>query len=167
MENSEREIYIRENLVEIFESVKDVVHRRERMSRAGLMLGLQELGSSPQGFLGAYYPVSSNIIVMNKSPLKRILDTDKNLFSPYSFHVLLHEYLHSLGFIDEQTTRQKTYELCMKEFGSEHLATEFSRNMEKFLPNLIYPQYGWAPEKEAPIELVKGFDRSSTWQYIA
>jgi len=158
---------LKKDLINTFESVKEVVRKTEGRSRAGLMLGLQELGSSVRGFIGAYYPVNSNIIVMNKTILLRINEKNPNLLKPYSFHVLLHEYIHSLGIVDEYITRQKTYEICRKQFGEEHLVTEFSRNMEKFFPNLIYPIYGWTPKKEMGIELVKGFDRSSTEGYIS
>ena len=155
------------DLTNIFESVKDTVRKHERRERAGLMLGLQELGASLSGFVGAYYPVYSNIIVVNKTVLRRILETDKSLFEPYAFHILLHEYIHSLGLFDEEETRRKAYEISRKRFGEDHLATEFARNMEQFMPNLVYPIYGWAPQTEAPVELVKGFDRGSTQGYIA
>jgi len=49
---------VKQELIEIFENVKEVVRINEGRSRAGLMLGLQELGASLSGFVGAYYPVS-------------------------------------------------------------------------------------------------------------
>ena len=158
---------VKDQLINSFEEVKDVVKKSEKRSRAGLMLGLQELGSSMNGFIGAYFPVSSNIIVINKTPLRRIIDTNPNLIKPYGFHVLLHEYIHSLGFLDEQITRQKTYEISRQHFGDEHIVTQLSTNMAKFFPNLVYPIYGWMPPKTyPPIEIIQGFDRSSTDSYI-
>jgi hypothetical protein len=131
------------------------------------MLGLQELGASHQGFIGAYYPVASNIIVINKTPLRRITETNTKLLKSYIFHVLLHEYIHSLGFLDEYTTQQKTYEISKKQFGEHHIVTELSTDIRKFFPSLVYPVYGWLPQKEAPIiELVPGFDFSNTNPYI-
>jgi len=133
------------------------------------MLGLQELGSTMQGFIGGYYPVESNLIVLNKTPLRRIHETDPVLMKPYSFHVLLHEYIHSLGVLDEGLTRRKTYFISSECFGEDHLVTEFAKDMNKFFPNLVYPVYGWDPNQgqASPIEIVKGFDRSSTQSYIA
>ena len=158
---------LKQNLIETFEDVKEVVRKSEGRSRAGLMLGLQELGSSLNGFIGAYYPVSSNIIVMNKTPLRRIIDTNPKLFDPYVFHVLLHEYIHSLGFLDERTTELKTYEISKEHFGEDHIITQLSKNMRKFFPNLVYPVYGWLPSRNVPtIEIVHGFDRSNTSNYI-
>jgi hypothetical protein len=60
---------VKKQFIHIFEEVKDLVRQKEQRSRAGLMLGLQELGSNLNGFIGAYFPVSSNIIVINKTPL--------------------------------------------------------------------------------------------------
>jgi len=114
-----------------------------------------------------YYPASSNIIVMNKTPLRRIIDTNPKLFDPYVFHVLLHEYIHSLGFLDERTTELKTYEISKEHFGEDHIITQLSTNMRKFFPNLVYPVYGWLPSRNVPtIEIVHGFDRSNTSNYI-
>lgn len=165
MDNSDRSLA--KDLVEVFEQVKETVRKTEGKSRAGLMLGLQELGSTMQGFIGGYYPVGSNIIVMNRTPLRRINETDPALLLPYSFHVLLHEYIHSLGILDEELTRRKTYEISRRSFGEKHVVTELSKDMTKFFPSLVYPVYGWGPQEASPIELVRGFDKSATQPYIA
>jgi hypothetical protein len=158
---------IHQNLIDTFEEVKKVVQKNEKRSRGGLMLGLQEIGASLDGFIGAYYPIASNIIIVNKTPLRRILETNKALLKPYIFHVLLHEYIHTLGFLDEETTGQKTYEISKQQFGEHHIITELSTNIRKFFPNLVYPIHGWIPLKETPrIELIQGFDLSSTSAYI-
>jgi len=156
-----------QSLIDSFEMVKEAVRKSEGLSRAGLMLGLQELGASLNGFIGAYYQVASNIIIVNKTPLRRIIETNSQLLKPYGFHVLLHEYIHSLGFLDEEITKRKTYEITKKYYGEEHIATKLSLNIEQFFPNLVYPIQGWLPPKGIPnIELVKGFDWSNTSNYI-
>ncbi len=158
---------IEESFIDTFELVKDAVRKNEGRSRAGLMLGLQELGASQNGFIGAYYQVASNIIILNTTPIRRIIETKPKLLEPYGFHVLLHEYIHSLGFLDEETTGKKTYEITKKYFGKKHIATALSEDINKFLPNLIYPIQGWEPTQGLPeIRLVKGFDRSSIENYI-
>jgi hypothetical protein len=154
-------------LIEIFEVVKKAVKKTEGRSRAGLMLGLQELGSTAGGFIGAYYPVSSNIIVINKTPIRRIIETNPDLLKPYGFHVLLHEYIHSLGFLDEHVTEKKTFDITRNYFGDKHLATKFSMNIRDFFPNLVYPIHGWMPSNKNPfIKIVQGFDWSTTNNYI-
>jgi len=66
------EFELKQNLIDTSKDVKEVVKKYEKRSRAGLMLGLQEMGATMQGFIGAFYPVALNIIVMNKTPLRRI-----------------------------------------------------------------------------------------------
>lgn len=153
-------------LADIFEIVKLAVQKTTGKERSGLMLGLANLGGGPQGFVGAFYPVATNIIVMNRLPLERIKETDPTLYKPYVFHILLHEYLHTLGIIDESATRQKTYEICLKLFGKEHAVTQFAADLSRFVPKLVYPVYGWQPREDYRLELVEGFDRSSTSTYI-
>ncbi len=147
------------SIPDIFEVIKEVVWKTIRKSRAGLELGLVELGNHPRGFLGAYYVSGSNIIIMNETPLKRIQETNANLLVPYIFSVLLHEYLHSLGFFNENKVRRLTYEINFKIFGEKSLITEISRDMRKFFPNFIYPE--GAPKINSPVKLVKDFDKSN------
>lgn len=147
-------------LADIFEVVKAAVEQRMRRSRAGLMLGLANLGNHPQGWFGAFYPVGTNIIVMNRVPMQRIKETDPTLYKPYVFHVLLHEYLHSLGYLDEEQVRQMALDISLELFGKDHPATRIAADPMAFFPNLVYPSVNWQPE-EVSIELVDGFDRSS------
>ncbi len=152
-------------LADVFEVVKAAVWDSIGKRRGGLMLGLADLGNHPQGFLGAFYPVASNMIVMNKVPLQRIKDTDPTLYKPYAFHVLLHEYLHTLGYLAESVVRPKAFEITRAAFGEDHAATLIAADTVRFFPNLVYPDAAWQP-RELTIELVEGFDRSSV-NYIA
>ncbi len=148
------------NLSEIFEVVKRVVQENLRQLRAGLMLGLADLGNHPSGFIGAFYPLASNVIVMNKVPLKRIQETNPELYKPYAFNVLLHEYLHTLGYLEEVTVRRIVLQLSRKAFGEEHLATQVATDYSAFFPNLVYPEVAWQPE-ELSLEIVSDFDQSN------
>jgi len=154
------------DLADIFELVKVIVRKTIGKERPGLMLGLANLGGGPHGFVGAFFPIATNIIVMNSLPLKRIRETDPALYKPYVFHILLHEYLHTLGVIDEVATRRMAYEISAKTFGKEHPVTQFAADLSRFVPKLVYPVYGWQPQEDYQLELVKGFDRSSTQSYI-
>lgn len=147
-------------LADIFEVVKVAVVKSMGRSRGGLMLGLSDLGNHPQGFFGAFFPVGSNIIVMNKVPLQRIKETQPDLYKPYAFHVLLHEYLHSLGYLDEGTVRSRVYQISSQLLGKDHPASQIARDTRQFFPNLVYPNLAWQPE-DLNIELVEDFDRSS------
>jgi hypothetical protein len=147
------------SIPDIFEVVKEVVWKTIKRSRAGLDLGLVELGNHPRGFLGAYYVSGSNMIVMNKTPLKRIQETNPDLLISYIFSVLLHEYLHSLGIFNERKVRKLTYEICCEIFGDNNVITQIAKDMRKFFPNFIYPE--GAPRIDAPVKLVKDFDKSN------
>jgi len=162
----ESELETAKDLADIFELVKVAVRETTGKERPGLMLGLANLGGGPQGFVGAFYPVATNIIVMNSLPLKRIKETDPALYKPYVFHILLHEYLHTLGIIDEAATRARTYDISVRTFGKNHPVTQFAADLSRFVPKLVYPIYGWQPQEDYELELVKGFDRSSTTSYI-
>lgn len=151
-------------LTEIFEVVKRVVQENLGQLRAGLMLGLADLGNHPAGFIGAFYPVASNVIVMNKIPLRRIEETNPELYRPYAFNVLLHEYLHTLGYLDERVVRSTVLRLTSEAFGEEHPATQIARDYTSFFPNLVYPEVAWQPQ-EFSMELVEDFDQSSA-RYI-
>jgi len=132
-------------LADIFEVVKASVWESQRKSRAGLMLGLANLGNHPQGFFGAFYPVGSNVIVMNKIPLERIKETRPELYKPYIFHVLLHEYMHTLGYLSESGVRVMVLEITRSVFGEEHLATRIAADTTHFFKNLVYPNAAWQP----------------------
>lgn len=149
------------SLSDIFELVKEGVRQTIGTERAGLMLGLSDLGITKYGFIGAFYPIGTNIIIMNKTPLKNLIENNNELFNPYAFHVLLHEYLHSLGIIDEKLTERYTYMISKKLFGSSHIVTSIAKDFSKFFNNIVYPSSGWLPEENLEIEIVQDFDKSN------
>ena len=148
-----------DSIPDTFEIVKDVVWSTVRKSRAGLELGMVEIGNAPGGLLGAYYVTGSNMIIMNETPLKRIQETNPDLLTPYVFSVLLHEYLHSLGYFDENYVKNLTEQISCEAFGSNSVIAEISRDMSKFFPYIIYP--AGAPKIDGPVKKVRDFDRSS------
>jgi hypothetical protein len=154
------------DITDIFELVKATVSSCTGKTRAGLMLGLANLGGGLDGFVGAFHPVATNIIVLNSLPLARVRQTEPDLFKPYVFHVLLHEYIHTLGVTDEAVTRSMVLKISLQAFGPDHPATDLARNLTKYMPKLVFPVYGWRPSEEYSIDLVRGFDRSSTAPYI-
>ncbi len=146
-------------LPEIFEVVKEAVRSSLGMSRAGLMLGLADMGGGPTHMVGGLYPSATNIIVMNKAPMA-FLAKDQERYRAYCFHILLHEYLHSLGFMDEAEVRRRTYQISKTTLGEGHMATMMAMDLSRFLPNVSYgvPK---DTDGELDIELVSNFDRSN------
>lgn len=150
---------------DIFELVKEAVWKTKGSGRAGLSLGLAELGDGEHAWIGGFHQLGSNLIVMNKAPIRSIHLSNPKLFKPYMFHVLLHEYIHSLGYADEDLTRRMVDEITEELFGEEHTATQMSGNMARFIPELSHAPEGYEPGENVRIELVSDFDRSST-EYI-
>ena len=153
------------SLPDIFELVKSLVLKSMGKSRGGLMLGMATLGNHPQGFFGGFFTTGTNVIVLNRIPLQRIKESRPELYKPYVFHVLLHEYIHSLGYLDEADVKSKVTMITREALGEEHLATQMAQNCSEFIKHLAYPDVSWKPE-DTGLELVQGFDRSSV-SYIA
>ena len=139
------------SITDVFGLVKDAVADTLGESRAGLDLGFLEMGNTKQCVF-AFYPAGSNIIVMNKTPFRRILETKRELLKPYTFSVLLHEYLHSLGYLDEAETRRLTCLVCKKLFGNG-IVTELACSLGRYLPYVTYP--GGYPQLEHEIQVIE------------
>lgn len=154
----------------LFRVVKRLVERELRKSRAGIMLGLAPLGLSPSGFFGGYFVLGSNAIVLNRDVLHYVKANRPEAHNAYAFHVLLHEYLHTLGYLSEDDVRPLAWEISEAALGPDHLATRIARAMvpgehaepPEFFRSLVYPQFGWAPPQRPHIEIVKGFDPDAT-----
>ena len=148
------------NFPDIFEIVKEIVYEHLGAEQAGLMVGVTDLGSYQNGFIGAFYSLNSNSIIINKRPLARILQTNPSIYNYYLFHVVLHEYIHSIGSYDEAQTRQLVLEMSGHYFGNSHILTQFASDIGKFMPNLTYPE-GFIEPSDINIEFVKGIDRKN------
>ena len=142
---------------EAFELVKSVVLQKFRMHRAGLSLILQMMPSN----LGAYHMLGSNAIVMNSyllAAVRKIAGSAEE-YNSYLFMVLAHEYLHSLGIVDENTVRQMTFELCNWMLGNDHAATR----MAKEDPSTIYPELRSMMQSQfsREFQVVRNFDKAN------
>jgi hypothetical protein len=167
MENLQTELDSCNTLTEIFELVKPTVKRFLNRQRSGLMLGLTALGMKRGYFLGAFHPIGSNIIVVNRKPLDSAMESkDKKVFNAYCFHLLLHEYLHSLGYVEEDEVKDLTQEVCKLALGDKHPATMMAvKGVAHYFPKVKYFRPGSRVPRRLPIELIKDFDRRST-RYI-
>jgi len=127
------------------------------------MLGLADLGMRRGYFVGAFHLIGSNIIVMNRVPLETALRTAENkVYNAYCFHLLLHEYLHSLGYMDEEEVRELTEEICRSALGDTHPATVMAeRGIDFYFPRVTYFTRQSPLPENIQIEFVKDFDSSS------
>ena len=150
-----------DTIPDMFEVVKDMVECELGRHRAGLMLGLVDLGLSHGGFVGAYFVVGGNAIVVNRQALAAIRSQRPELEKPYQFYLLLHEFLHAVGIIDEAECRGTAAALSARAFGKFHDVTRISRDFGGMFRNIIQPGYGYMPPEDTSIEIIMGFDRSS------
>jgi hypothetical protein len=127
------------------------------------MLGLANLGMRRGFFVGAFYPVGSNIIVMNRAPFDVALrTTDKKVFNGYCFHLLLHEYLHALGYLSEEDVRGLVHRVCDVALGKDNPATVMAeRGIAFYFPKVTYFSQDVRIPRDIEIELIKDFDKSS------
>lgn len=153
------------DISELFEIVKNLVREFIGRERNGLMLGISELGGQPGAFIGAFHPIGSNFIVLNKTPLSIIQNTRPEYYKYYIFHLLLHEYLHTIGILDERKNRIITNFISESAFGRNHPVSIISRDMTRLFPEVIYASLGWAPKNSSVIEIVENFD-SDNLSYI-
>ncbi len=161
MMEQEKAIKKAKSIAGIFEIVKDIVREYLGLEQAGLMVGVSDIGYYNNGFIGAFYLLNSNMIVINKRPLARLLQTNPRVYNYYLFHVILHEYIHSVGSYDEEQTRRLVYEISEHYFGNNHIITQFAVNIEKFIPNLAHPSIGYVEPEDINIEFVRGIDRKN------
>jgi hypothetical protein len=129
------------NYSEIWDVVKDTVEFSIHRRRGGMMLFLDDLPLQ----LGAYHPLGTNNIVLNRRLVQIVEEAikSKRVVNALIYNLLLHEYLHALGAYSEFETRQLVYEVARQCFGEEHVAT------------IIAKRSPWALLRDIPLEAIK------------
>ncbi|MDA4124181.1 MAG: hypothetical protein OK438_01830 [Thaumarchaeota archaeon] len=142
----------------IFEMVKSATELSLGMHRAGLTLVLGDIPNS----VGAYHEMGSNAIVMNRNLLRIVQKLSRSGVkrNSYVFMILLHEYLHSLGYTDDRQVRNLSRQIASEYFGGKHPAGEMAvMPLNKFFPDL--GKYAVFRDK-GEYETIRKFDSSST-----
>jgi len=155
-----RRLELADSFGEVFKVVKSAVQEVLGVRRAGLELILMDLPDK----VGALHQVGSNAIIMNRRYLEALLKSakDKLEINSYIFSILLHEYLHSLGILDEDEARMLSLRVIRETLGEDHPAYRIAvRGLDK-LDSILGQEVGAG---EADAELVKDFDTDNT-QYI-
>jgi hypothetical protein len=127
---------------EIWELVKETVKTTLGEHRGGMMLFLDDLPIQ----LGAYHPVGTNNIVLNRRLVQIVEASTKSqrLVNAFIYILLLHEYLHALGYVREAETRLLVYRVSKRAFGEEHIVSRLARTSP------------WALLKNVPLSLLEG-----------
>jgi len=153
----------------VFKKVKDDVQQVLDRHRKGLTLRLVDMGMYQGGFIGGMHFAPGTNIVMNKSPLRLILEaqTDEIVWA-YTYHILLNLYLKSLGFFDEHICREATLKVSREIFKEpDHPAIIMAKNgIEAFFPNLKLTSI--PPDRRTDgmsIEYITGFDEEDQDYY--
>jgi len=142
----------------IFEMVKAATERTLRLHRAGLTLVLGDIPNN----VGAYHEMGSNAIVMNRNLLRIVdrLSRSRSRRNSYVFMILLHEYLHTLGYTSDRQVRTLGKQIADEYLGRRHLASEMAvKPLDQFFPEL--EKYSVFRDK-GEYQTVSKFDSSST-----
>ena len=102
---------------------------------------------------------------MNKTPLEIILrEQPYEIVWAYTYHILLHEYIHSLGILNEQQCRIITLKISERIFKEkDHPAIILAKNgIGTYFPDLhlIYAPPDLKPDGIS-IEYIYNFDHES------
>ncbi len=147
------------NFSEVFQLVKKSVKTSLGRRRTGLMLGLADL---PE-YIGAFHQMGSNFIVMNRLLLEQIthLAKDRRHLNAYVYYTLLHEYLHTLGYVDEGEVRRLTRQICGQILGQDHPATRLAVDGPAVMfPEITFQQHGEMRTRRLPkFEIVREFEK--------
>ena len=142
----------------IFEMVKLATEQSLGLHRAGLTLVLGDIPNS----VGAYHEMGSNAIVMNRNILRIVerLSNTRAKRNSYVFMILLHEYLHSLGYTSDRQVRTLGRQITDGFLGRKHMAGEMAvRPLDQFFPDLEKLS-GFRDKGE--YQTIRRFDSSST-----
>ena len=162
MTTNSRMLAAAEGFDSIFEMVKNATDASLGKHRAGLTLVLGDIPNN----VGAYHEMGSNAIVMNRNLLRVVdrLARSRSKRNSYVFMILLHEYLHTLGYTDDKQVRRLGREIANEFFGKNHMAAEMAvKPLDSFFPEI--GKYAVFRDK-GEYETVRRFDSSST-PYIA
>jgi len=142
---------------EVWEMVKDSVKDTIGEHRVGMMLFLDDLPFQ----LGAYHPLGTNNIVLNRA-LVQVVEAatkSKQLVNSFVYSLLLHEYLHALGYIPETQVRPLVYRISRACFGEDHVVARLAEKSPWALLRGVPLNEIEAPRRV--MEIVKDFEKSN------
>ena len=154
---------------QVFDLIRRIVSTVLRKSHSGILLGLQDLGFHPQGFVGGYHRVGTNEIYLNRNVLQIMREeTTEDHYKAYLFHLLLHEYIHSVGWTDEKKTKELTRTLSREIFNTKHPVYKIAAyGLNALFPHEFYEGH-FEPEEQSSrnTEFVKLHHHDSRLTYI-
>ena len=142
---------------EIFKLVKKTVKKFLGKERTGLGLALSNLPNT----IGAYWQLGGNYIVLNETIvgyMRSAANTTKE-FNSFLFTILAHEYIHSVGYVDEMEARRMTALVTRMAFGKDHIAARIgSSDLWQLYPSLLLLPSG----DGSRMKIINKFDSDAT-----
>jgi hypothetical protein len=147
------------NYSEVWQIVKDTTEAALSKRQRSMMLFLDDLPLQ----IGAYYPVGTNNIVLNRRLVEIVEATlsDKRTVNALIFNLLLHEYLHALGELSEIEVRRQVVIVAAKTLGENHIATDLARKSPWILLKNIPAQAANSPKRV--MQIVRNFEKTDTY----
>ena len=142
---------------EIWEIVKDTVKDFSGEHRRGMLLFLDYLPLR----LGAYHPLGTNNIVLNRTLINIVETTTRStsLVNAFVYSLLVHEYLHALGHIPEVEVQSLVYKVSKACFGENHIVVKLAEESPWFLLRDVPLSLVEVPR--GAMEIVKDFEEPS------
>ena len=115
--------------------------------------------------LGAYHPLGTNNIVLNRVlvQIAEAATKSKQLVNAFVYSLLIHEYLHALGYVSESEVRSLVYRISKECFGEDYIVTKLAEKSPWALLRGVPLNQIEAPKRV--MEIVKDFEKSNQ-QYI-
>jgi hypothetical protein len=144
---------------EVWDVVKNTAEMTLGKHRVGMMLFLDDLPLQ----LGAYHPVGTNNIVLNRSLVEVVEASEKSkpVVNALVYNLVLHECLHALGDLSEEGVKRTVVIVAQKCFGNDHEATIIARRSLWSLLRGIPVAAMNAPKRA--MQIVRDFEKTSEY----
>ena len=148
-----------ESYGEVWRIVKDTAEFVLNRRGGSIMLFLDDLPLQ----LGAYHPVGTNNIVLNRALVEIVeaQEKSKSVVNALVYNLLLHEYLHVMGEYSEAEVRRLVVVVATKCFGEKHTATIAARKSPWVLLKSIPVAAMNGPKRV--MQIVKDFEKTSEY----
>lgn len=148
-----------QSYAEVWLIVKDTVEFTFGRRRGSMMLFLDDLSLQ----VGAYYPVGTNNIVLNRRLVEIVEASLKNklLVNALIYNLLLHEYLHALGELSEIEVRRQAVVIAKTCFGENHDVTILARKSPWILLQNMPLNVANAPKRL--MQIVQNFEKADRY----